>query len=80
MTTKDTGGSAFPTPYTTRDGDHFTTEYQDGMTLRDYFAAAALQGFIASKAPSTLFSPDEDVAYCYQIADAMLAARNTEAK
>jgi hypothetical protein len=35
---KDTGGPAFPRPFSG------TTQYaQEGMTLRDYFAAKAMQ-------------------------------------
>ena len=36
--TKDTGGQAFPA--------HF--ESHDGMTLRDYFAAKAMQGLLSN--------------------------------
>jgi hypothetical protein len=48
---------------------------QTGMTLRDYFAAAALQGILNN---SNAFSnmSDEDVAEnSWRAADAMLAAR-----
>lgn len=61
----DKGGSAFP------DFKH------DGMTLRDYFAAKALSGFIASRRSS---HSGEDGAEtlaidAYMVADAMLAER-----
>jgi hypothetical protein len=48
---------------------------QNGMTLRDYFAAKALQGMLASgNLPKTM--PDADLAECvYNLADAMLKAR-----
>jgi hypothetical protein len=48
---------------------------QNGMTLRDYFAAKALQGMLASgNLPKTM--PDADLAECaYALADAMLKAR-----
>ena len=36
---KDTGGPAFPTPL---------FEYHGGMTLRDYFAAKAMQGLLSN--------------------------------
>lgn len=52
---------------------------QEGMTLRDYFAAAALQGIIAGKEH---FHPRQGQAYkenlaelAYIYADAMLKAR-----
>jgi hypothetical protein len=44
-----------------------------GMTLRDYFAAAALQGVLAS--PDTMGSQPSIAGYAYQFADAMLAER-----
>ena len=46
-----------------------------GMALRDYFAARALQGMLASgNLPKTM--PDADIAECsYNLADAMLKAR-----
>lgn len=47
----------------------------DGAELRDYFAAAALHGFLSSKTLATRFDPNDDAAYCYRIADAMIAAR-----
>ncbi|MFH3156350.1 hypothetical protein ACTM9O_26250 [Citrobacter freundii] len=47
----------------------------DDMTLRDYFAAKAMQGFIANKDRPTTFHPDDDAGYAYAIADAMLRAR-----
>lgn len=49
-----------------------------GMTLRDYFAAKAMQSFLTITAEQEM---DEQVAYkavatmSYRIADAMLAAR-----
>lgn len=50
--------------------------YSNGMTLRDYFAAKALMGMMASRNPnSPRFHPDDDAAYVYAVADAMLKAR-----
>ena len=53
----------------------FPDRYRDGMTLRDYFAAQAMQGMLASgNLPKTM--PDADIAECsYNLADAMLKAR-----
>ena len=73
MNKRETGGPAFP-------GLHPSKEcrYSDeGMTLRDYFAAKALQGML-SDFPATLYGPDCDkntAALAYSIADAMLQAR-----
>jgi len=61
---KSTGGPAFPTG----------TAYQ-GMTLRDYFAAQALQGVLAADTEE-LLSVDAIASVAYRIADAMLKARD----
>ena len=46
-----------------------------GMTLRDYFAAKAMQGLIASNDDAAGDRIDEIPEYAYAIADAMLKAR-----
>ena len=46
-----------------------------GMTLRDYFAAKAMQGFMANKSNPMHFQPEDDASWAYSIADAMLKAR-----
>ena len=56
------GGPAFPLP----DGVH------EGMTLRDYFAAAALTGTLAS---GSGVSSADLAKSAYEDADAMLAER-----
>lgn len=74
----DNGGYAFPIP--NADFQTFAPntieEYkrvQSGMTLRDYFAAKAMQGIISSDCNYGAFSDLASDAYC--IADAMLEAR-----
>ena len=67
------GGPAFPMPaHTSTIGEQARPIY--GMSLRDYFAGKALEG-----AAHRLINPYEyrDIlaSDCYQIADAMLAAR-----
>jgi hypothetical protein len=57
----------FPTPA--------GTQHNDGMTLRDYFAAAALQGLIANGECPTW---DDDAKAAYAAADAMLKAREVK--
>ena len=68
------GGPAFP--FREQDGGG-SFERFPGMTLRDYFAVAAMQGFCASfTGPSLEKFPFAAVAErAYQQADAMLAAR-----
>jgi hypothetical protein len=49
-----------------------------GMTLRDYFAAAALSGFVTREARGNLSSADYEkqiAQAAYGVADAMLEAR-----
>ena len=48
-------------------------EVTGGMTLRDYFAAAALQGMLSE--PSLRAKPQEFASKSYELADAMLKAR-----
>ena len=73
----DTGGPAFPALANwDRSGNKATALQFEGMTLRDYFAAKALQGMLASRNPTTpRFHPEDDAAYVYAVADAMLKAR-----
>ena len=56
----------------------FPDQYKDGMTLRDYFAAKAMQEFISSTKSNS--KDDADVMhinarYAYLMADAMMEAR-----
>lgn len=67
MSNKETGKPAFPVPGLHR-GD-----YNNGMTLRDYFAAKAMQGFAASD--SHWPTADAVASNAYEWADAMLKAR-----
>ena len=46
-----------------------------GMSLRDYFAAAIMQGLMASQCEVT---DDPYPVYAYKIADAMLKARDSQ--
>lgn len=66
----NTGGSAFPmSGFDTRHGQPIQAVYQHGMTLRDYFAAKAMQALIHKN----YF--DVAAKEAYQMADAMLEAR-----
>ena len=78
MSNKEDGGPAFPLG---------ASEYaghgpQAGMTLRDYFAAKAMQGMLANgdwvarMSDHTGIDPDECTARAaFEVADAMLEAR-----
>ncbi len=69
---KNDGGPAFPSQSSMRD-DWF------GMSIRDYFAAAALQGELARSGtheePWTLSTAEQLAQYCYSFADSMLKER-----
>lgn len=69
------GGAAFPRAGQL--GPDKAVDYP-GMTLRDYFAAKAMQGILASFAglASSLPKPESVAADAYAQADAMLAARS----
>jgi len=53
---------------------HMHGDYGRGITIRDYFAAAALTGQLSTEQGYNAAS-QKIAAWSYQIADAMLAAR-----
>ena len=71
MSNTNTGGPAFPSQR-----EHTTKE---GMTLRDYFAAKAMQGMMTSARYTGIIGVnnyEHSIAnQAYQMADAMLKAR-----
>lgn len=75
--TNDTGGPAFPVQDTYLDGS--PKELYFGMTLRDYFAAAALPAVIDLCKHDTLDDGETRVQRfakgAYIVADAMIQAR-----
>lgn len=66
------GGPAFPGEKAMRFGQ--TNDCNEGMTLRDYFAAKAMQGITSHPDTWGRLVP-EIAAVSYEIADALLAAR-----
>jgi hypothetical protein len=69
---------AFPIPRHTRHFDNIQGEYiqDDGMTLRDYFAAKAMQALIIANGPAPQGGwPTYAERTAYLVADAMLKAR-----
>ena len=76
MSTKDTGGQAFPCFERGGAGAGPLDLTDPGMTLRDYFAAKAMQGLLAQSCGSAMGSdPINGAQYAYAMADAMLKAR-----
>lgn len=66
MTDKPTGGPAFPTN---------EMDWQDGMTLRDWFAGQALANPRTFPDERDFGTPAEIAQQAYAVADAMLAER-----
>ena len=68
----NTGGAAFPHHIEHPNG-HWPVITHAGMTLRDYFAAKAMEGLLSGELKNTntgVIAHD-----CYAMADAMLKAR-----
>ena len=73
MSNKDTGGPAFPVhPDMAAQLGCVPSSSDAGMTLRDYFAAKAMQGF---QQEWVYDNSDEIASKAYALADAMLKAR-----
>lgn len=81
------GGPAFPQRTEARDTNGYITELADvdGMSLRDYFAAKAMQSLLGDYIPDRVIpegpyagKTERDVIAdrAYDIADAMLKARS----
>ena len=75
MSTINDGGPAFARP----SWPGAMGGWQNGMSLRDYFAAKALQGLLAFPGMEYADAPPEVAARdAYAMADAMLAAREQQ--
>lgn len=74
---KETGGQAFPRQQWEYDGQNNVLQYQEeGMTLRDYFAAKVINAILSD--PDAGLLDDDLTRYAgisYRAADAMLKAR-----
>ena len=75
MNNTNTGGPAFPTK--AYDLERQTLVREEGMTLRDYFAAKAMQGYLGSPEWLREVSPQGTAEAAYRVADAMLKARDS---
>ena len=82
MSEKETGGSAFPCKFAHAKNEYISGE--EGMTLRDYFAAKAMEALITKgeqvaihTEKGTLILPARQgiPGLAYEYADAMLEAR-----
>ena len=71
MSDKNTGGRAFPAP-TTKPLEN----YYPGISVRDYFAAKAMQSFMTVWMTQAKYPQSDLMAeHAYTMADAMLKAR-----
>lgn len=74
MSARD-GGPAYPCEVFDTAVDGMQQTY--GMSLRDYFAAAVVNGLMQLARPTdTDWNPAIDASCAYQVADAMLAERD----
>ena len=69
--TKETGGPAFPRP-ASEAHQHGMHSPQEGISMRDYFAAKAMQSLITVQFQT---KQPQSVETAYEWADAMLEAR-----
>ena len=74
---KDTGGPAFPSKQRIYRAGYATSEFEpvSGMTLRDYFAAKAMQSILDQKDVHDGRECENAAWMSYRMADAMLAER-----
>lgn len=79
---KPDGGPAFPIaqPNVPPDQWYIGPLPTPGMSLRDYFAGQALAGICGDGIPGGHHRPEETARDAYAYADAMLVARDKDAK
>lgn len=77
MNIRHTGGPAFPTNTKTYEADNGDVVHivAGGATLRDYFAARAMEAILLVSYQQGWKEVDEVAEHAYRAADAMLAAR-----
>jgi len=76
LMSKETGGNAFPySGVHTFQGRGGITFDDRGMSLRDYFAAKVMSG-VQSNPELSDWGAERYANYAYEVADAMLKARN----
>ena len=75
MSNTNTGGAAFPSGLQEM-ADDTVESLHKGMTLRDYFAAKAMQGLVAGANPEHVINLHGAAEWSYNMADAMLKARD----
>lgn len=76
MTTKNNGGPAFPDPGRSQSVKQRELLGNPGMSLRDYFAAKAMQGAFSSPIAASEREQQYIAMHAYRMADAMIKARD----
>ena len=66
---------AFPHNTVVVDKEGGVKEHHRGLTLRDYFAAKAMQAIVSTVPHLAVINPDHAAIEAYEYADAMLKAR-----
>jgi len=85
MSSKKNGGPAFPRPIgnngITHHEEHESSYAQEGMSLRDYFAAKSLPAVMMARAldPTNEMNQESIAEECYDLADALLLEREQPA-
>ena len=74
MSNTNTGGPAFPSLPIVKEFEGKRLTMTEGLTMRDYFAAKAMQGIISTNT-SFLHNPEQLAAKAFEFANAMLRAR-----
>lgn len=74
MSKRDNGGPAFPAESVSNGDGGRRPQHYSGMSMRDYFAAKAMQGLLAGNA-FDYDAIDDEATLAYGIANAMLKAR-----
>ena len=65
-------------PYQHKDPTTGLTTISEGMTLRDWFAAQAMQGYCSNQEHCRNCTIEMTAQAAYEVADAMLEARNEQ--
>lgn len=78
MSKQHDGGPAFPHLNRFVTANTYEPISEGGMTLRDYFAAKAMQGYVSDEEWRYDIDFDGTARVAYAMADAMLAARNAK--
>ena len=74
MNDTNTGGPAFPSLPIVKEFEGKRLTMTEGLTMRDYFPAKAMQGIISTNT-SFLHNPEQLAAKAFEFANAMLRAR-----